>query len=110
MIGVLSKKKHITNIQQYISLFRDGVQNQLYSLNYNDPVTMSLSFKIDLFGKIELSKLDTEKALVDGAVYTVTGENYNQDVTVTGGKIVVEKAKKRNIYSKKKSQHHMDIY
>ncbi len=37
---------------------------------------MSLSFKIDLFGKIELSKLDTEKALVDGAVYTVTGENY----------------------------------
>lgn len=103
--GVIKEETHNQHSTVYFT-FRDGVQNQLYSLNYNDPVTMSLSFKIDLFGKIELSKLDTEKALVDGAVYTVTGENYNQDVTVTGGKIVVEKLKRGTYTVKEKSAPH----
>lgn len=74
--------------------FKDGVQNQLYSMAYNDPITLSFSVKIEAFGKLELSKLDTEKNLVDGAVYHVTGNNFDKDVTVSGGKIVVDKVKK----------------
>ena len=84
--------------------FRDGVQNQLYALNYNDPVTMLLDLKIDQYGRLELSKLNTNGDLVDGAIFTVTGENgYNQEVTVTNGKIILEKLKKGTYYIKEKS-------
>lgn len=74
--------------------FADGVQNQLYALNYNDPVTLSINMNIELYGKIELTKLDTEHNLIDGAIYNVSGENYNQDVVITNGKIVLDKIKK----------------
>ena len=84
--------------------FKQGVQNQLYSMNYNDPVSMSLSLNINLFGNLELSKLNTNGDLVDGAVFTVTGENgYNRDVTVANGKIKIEKLKKGIYYVKEKS-------
>ena len=84
--------------------FREGVQNQLYALNYNDPVTMLLDLKIDQYGRLELSKLNTNGDLVDGAIFTVTGENgYNQEVTVTNGKIILEKLKKGTYYIKEKS-------
>ena len=84
--------------------FSTGVQNQLYCMDYNDPITLSVSLKIESFGRLELQKLNTNKDLVNGAVYTVTGENgYNKDVTVTNGKIVVEKLKKGIYYVKEKS-------
>lgn len=75
-------------------MFKKGVQNQLYALNYNDPVTMLLDLKIDLFGKLELKKLNTNGDLIDGAVFNVKGDNYNQDVVVTDGKITIDKLKK----------------
>ncbi|MBO6233202.1 MAG: hypothetical protein J6N78_04000 [Clostridia bacterium] len=75
--------------------FADDVQNQLYALHYNDPVPVAFSLKINSFGKLELSKLNTSGKLVDGAVYNVTGPNgYNQDVTVKGGKITLDKLRK----------------
>lgn len=75
--------------------FKTGVQNQLYALNYNDPVTMLLDLKINLLGNIELSKLNTNNDLVDGAKFRVTSDNgFNELVTVAGGKIVLEKVKK----------------
>lgn len=75
--------------------FPDGVQDQLYSLHYNDPVTMSLSLKINLLGNLELSKLNTNGDLVDGAKFRVTGpNNFNQLVTVKNGKITLEKIRK----------------
>ena len=37
----------------------DDAQAQLYSLHYNDPTTLSLDLKINLFGKLELHKLNT---------------------------------------------------
>lgn len=75
--------------------FKDGVQNQLYSMAYNDPITLSFSMKIESFGKVELQKLNTNGDLVNGAVFNVRGPNdYNKDVTVTNGKITVEKLKK----------------
>ena len=75
--------------------FEDGVQNQLYSMSYNDPVTLGISLKIESFGKLELSKLNQEGDLISGAVFNVSGPNgYNKDVTVTNGKITLEKLKK----------------
>lgn len=84
--------------------FKNGVQNQLYALNYNDPVTMLLDLKIDQYGRLELSKLNTNGDLVDGAVFNITGvNNFNQDVEVTNGKIILEKLKKGTYYIKEKS-------
>ena len=85
-------------------VFKEGVQNQLYALNYNDPVTMLLDLKINLLGNLELSKLNTNGDLIDGAVFNVTGENgFNRDVTVTNGKIKLEKLRKGTYYIKEKS-------
>ena len=75
--------------------FQNGVQNQLYSLSYNDPITLSVSLNIESFGKLELSKLNKEGDLVPGAVFKVTGpNNYSKEVTVTDGKITLDKLKK----------------
>lgn len=83
--------------------FKDGVQNQLYSMHYNDPISLRMSLKIELFGKLELSKLNTNKDLVDGSVFTVNGPGYNGDVTVQNGKILLEKIKKGTYTIKEKS-------
>ena len=63
--------------------FADGVQNQLYALNYNDPVTLQFGLAIELYGKLELSKLNTNGDLVSGAKFRVTGPNYDKEVEVT---------------------------
>lgn len=83
--------------------FKDGVQNQLYSMHYNDPISLKMSLKIELFGKLELSKLNANKDLVDGSVFTVNGPGYNGDVTVQNGKILLEKIKKGTYTIKEKS-------
>lgn len=73
--------------------FTDGVQNQLYSMSYNDPITLSFDVKIDAYGKIELQKLNKAGDLINGAIFNISGDNYNQDVTVTNGKITIDKLK-----------------
>lgn len=84
--------------------FKDGVQNQLYCMDYNDPITLSFSLKIETFGKLELKKLNTNGDLVNGAVYNVVGVNdYNKDVVVSNGRIVIEKLKKGTYYVREKS-------
>ena len=55
--------------------FSSGIQDQLYSMAYNDPITLRISLKIDLYGKLELQKLDTTGKLVDGAIYNVSSSN-----------------------------------
>lgn len=83
--------------------FANDVQNQLYSLNYNDPVTLRLNFMIEAKGRLELTKRDTNGELIDGAIFTVTGADGNsQEVTVTNGEIIIEDVKPRNILSKGK--------
>lgn len=75
--------------------FPSGTQDQLYAMQYNDPVTLNLALKIETYGKLELQKLNTNGDLVNGAVFNVRGPNgYNQDITVTNGKITIEKLKK----------------
>ena len=73
-------------------------------MHYNDPVTLNLSLKIELLGNLELKKLETTGKLVDGAIYNVSSSNgYNKDVTVTNGKITLEKLKK-GIYTVKEKK------
>ncbi len=75
--------------------FKDGVQNQLYCMHYNDPISLRMSLNIELFGKLELQKLNTNGDLVNGAVFNVRGPNdFNQDVEVKNGKITIEKLRK----------------
>ena len=84
--------------------FEEGVQNQLYALNYNDPVSMLLDLKINSYGKLELTKLNENGDLVDGAIFTITGvDGYSKDVEVKNGRIVVENLKQGTYYIKEKS-------
>ena len=75
--------------------FAEGVQNQLYCMSYNDPVTLNFSLAIETFGRLELQKLNTNGDLINGAIFNVRGPNdYNKDVTVTNGKITIDKLRK----------------
>lgn len=79
----------------YFEFKDDDVQNQLYALNYNDPITMSFDLKINLLGNLELNKLNSNGDLIDGSIFNITGANgFNQDVEVKNGKITLEKIKK----------------
>lgn len=100
--GIIKEETRDHDTTIYFS-FREGVQNQLYAMHYNDPVTMNLDLKINLLGNLELSKLNTNKDLVDGSVFTVNGPGYNGDVTVQNGKILLEKIKKGTYTIKEKS-------
>ena len=92
--GIIKEESENHDTTVYFT-FEEGVQNQLYALNYNDPVSMLLDLKIDSFGKLELSKLNTEGDLISGSVFNVTGpDGYDEDVTVTNGRITLDKLKK----------------
>lgn len=88
-LGLIKEETKNKDTTIYLA-FKEGVQDQLYSLNYNEPIAMTLNVKINAYGKIEISKFDTEKKLIDGAIFNIKGENYNKDVTVTNGKITIE--------------------
>lgn len=101
--GMIKEETRDNDTTIYFS-FREGVQNQLYAMHYNDPVTMNLDLKINLLGNLELSKLNTNGDLVEGAIFNVTGANgFNQDVEVKNGKITLEKIKKGTYLVKEKS-------
>ena len=83
--------------------FEDGIQNQFYAMHYNDPVTMSINLQINFFGNIELKKLDENGKLIDGAIFEVKGpNNFFKQVTVTNGKIILDKLKKGTYIIKEK--------
>ena len=83
--------------------FEDGIQNQLYALNYNDPVALNFSLKIELYGRLELSKENTNNDLIDGSVFNISGNNYNNNVEVKNGKITIDKLQKGTYYVKEVS-------
>ena len=102
-IGMIKAESADYDTSIYFS-FDSGVQAQLYTLHYNDPVPMSLRLGVEKYGRLELSKLDTENNLIDGSIFNVKGpDGYNQDVAVTNGKIVVENLKKGTYTIKEKS-------
>ena len=80
-----------------------GGQDQLIALNYNDPTSLAMKVKVNALGSLQLSKLNTKNELVDGAVFSVSGPGYNGDVTVTGGKITLERIKKGTYTIKEKT-------
>lgn len=83
--------------------FKKGVQNQLYALNYNDPVTMSLNLKINVFGKLELAKKDNKGNYVPNTSFKIS---YNSDMsnqvgtytTGANGKVTVDQLKTGTMY------------
>ena len=67
-------------------------QQNIYSNYYPDDPTVSLNMKINLYGKLELTKTNDKNKLVDGSVFKLKGKTngYEKDVTVQNGKILVE--------------------
>lgn len=91
--GLIKEQTRNYDTTLYIE-FPGDVQNQIYSLHYNDPVSMALNLKVNLFGRLELSKLNEDGDLIDGSTFLVEGDNYSKEVVVKGGKIVVDKLKR----------------
>ena len=83
--------------------FEKGGQSQLYSMNYNDPVTMALSLKINIYGKMEIAKKDNKGNYVPDTSFKVS---YNSDMsnpigtytTGSNGKVIVENLKPGTVY------------
>lgn len=83
--------------------FPSNVQDQIYSLNYNDPVPMALNLKINIYGKLELSKKDDKGNYVPNTSFKLS---YNSDMsnpigtykTGSNGKVLVEQLKPGTVY------------
>ena len=91
--GLIKTDTENKNTTVYLE-FADGVQDQIYSLNYNDPTAMKLTLAVEAKGKLEIKKLDSNGTLIDGARFRITSaDGYDNTVTVTNGKIVVEDLK-----------------
>jgi len=83
--------------------FPSGVQDQIYSLHYNDPVPMSLNLKINIYGKIELGKKDNKGSYVPNTSFKLS---YNSDMsnpigtytTGSNGKVLVEQLRPGTVY------------
>lgn len=72
--------------------FKEGVQNQLYSLHYNDPVSMPLNIKINMLGNLKISKTDVEtNKPIDNTIFELLDSNNNIIATgTTDNKGIVE--------------------
>lgn len=91
--GLIKEETKQNNTTIYFEFSR-GVQNQIYSLNYNSPVSFSLNLQIIPNGNLEIKKLNKEGKLIDGSVFEITGpENFKKEVTVVNGKIKLQKLK-----------------
>ena len=83
--------------------FPSGVQDQIYSLNYNDPVTLSLNLKVNIYGNLEIGKKDNKGNYIPNTSFKLS---YNADMsnpigtykTGSNGKIVVDNLRKGTIY------------
>ncbi len=65
--------------------FASDVQDQIYSLNYNDPVTLRVNLAIEALGGLTLKKQGENGESLNGAKFLITGPNdYNKEVTVNG--------------------------
>ena len=91
--GMIKEETKNNDTSVYIT-FTEGVQNQLYALNYNDPVTMSLNLKINIFGKLEIAKKDNKGNYVPNTTFKIS---YNSDMsnpigtytTGSNGKVII---------------------
>ena len=87
----------------YFSYDDDTVQNQIYALNYNDPITLAFDLKINLYGKVEITKKDNKGNYIPGTSFKLS---YNSDMsnpigtytTASNGKVTVDKLKPGTLY------------
>lgn len=83
--------------------FPTGVQDQIYSLNYDDPVPMALSLKINIYGNLEIGKKDNKGNYVPNTTFKLS---YNSDMsnpigtytTGSNGKVTVKQLKPGTVY------------
>lgn len=83
--------------------FPTGKQDQLFAMHYNDPVTLSMKLKINIYGDIELAKKDNKGNYVPDTSFKVS---YNSDMshsigtytTGSNGKVKVEKIRPGTVY------------
>lgn len=92
-LGLIKEETKQNNTTIYLE-FNQGVQNQIYSLNYNSPVSFSINLQITPYGNLELKKINKEGNLIDGSIFEITGpENFYKEVQVANGNIKLEKLK-----------------
>lgn len=78
------KEETVDNDTTVFFTFKEGVQNQLYSLNYNDPVSMPLNIKINIFGNLKINKTDVEtNKPIDNTIFELVDSNGNVIATGT---------------------------
>ena len=83
--------------------FPKGVQDQIYSLHYDDPVPMALSLKINIYGNLEIGKKDNKGNYVPNTSFKLS---YNSDMsnpigtytTESNGKVTVKQLKPGTVY------------
>lgn len=83
--------------------FPKGVQDQIYSLHYDDPVPMALSLKINIYGNLEVGKKDNKGNYVPNTSFKLS---YNSDMsnpigtytTESNGKVTVKQLKPGTVY------------
>ncbi len=83
--------------------FPTGVQDQIYSLHYDDPVPMALSLKINIYGNLEIGKKDNKGNYVPNTTFKLS---YNSDMsnpigtytTGSNGKVIVKQLKPGTVY------------
>lgn len=100
--GMIKEETKNNDTSVYIT-FTEGVQNQLYALNYNDPVTMSLNLKINIFGKLEIAKKDNKGNYVPNTTFKIS---YNSDMsnpigtytTGSNGKVIIDNLQPKTVY------------
>lgn len=100
--GMIKEESKNNDTTVYIT-FRAGVQNQLYAMNYNDPVTLSLNLKINVFGNLEIAKKDEVGNYVPNTSFKLS---YNSDMsnpvgtytTGNNGKVVIDNLQPKKVY------------
>ncbi len=84
-------------------VFKDRVQNQLYALDYNDPVGMLLDLKINLYGKLELAKKDNKGNYIPNTTFKISRNSDMSNpigtyTTGSNGKVIIDQLKRGTIY------------
>ena len=83
--------------------FPTGVQDQIYSVNYNDPVTLGFNLKVNIYGNLEIAKKDDKGNFVADTSFKLS---YNADMsnpigtykTGSNGKVTIEQLKPGTVY------------
>lgn len=101
-VTITAKKRMNQNLDDLLIWGRSGYQTMISGAE--DPVEFYLKIDTENLGELELSKLNTNGDFINGAIFHITGPNgYEKDVTITDGKVKLEKLKVGTYYVTEKS-------